>query len=144
MRNSAYVCFAVPPRDLPSPRHYDHAATTASATAWSCLPLPPLTPTAPTIWPFALMGMPPAKIITRVVVRYVDAEELVSRLAVAAKLQRRDIEGLRGEGLVDGDVDAAKPRPIHAHESREVGACIDDGNIHRLADFLRLHDPALQ
>jgi hypothetical protein len=75
-------------------------------------------------------------------VRYVDAEELVSRLAVAAKLQRRDIEGLRSEGLVDGDVDAAKPRPIHAHESRQVGACIDDGNIHRLADFLRLHDPA--
>src|ERR1700722_3797573 len=29
------------------------------------------------------------------VVRYVDAEELVSRLAVAAKLQRRDIKGLR-------------------------------------------------
>jgi hypothetical protein len=75
-------------------------------------------------------------------VRYVDAEELVSRRAVAAKLQRRDIEGLRSEGLVDGDVDAAKPRPIHAHESRQVGACIDDGNIHRLADFLRLHDPS--
>src|SRR5271163_3089970 len=75
------------------------------------------------------------------VVRYVDAEELVSRLAVAAKLQRRDIEGLRGEGLVDGDIDAAKPRPIHARKRCQVGACIDDGNIHRLADFLRLHDP---
>jgi hypothetical protein len=33
-----------------------------------------------------------------------------------------DIEGLRREGLVDGDVDAAKPRPVHAHESREIGA----------------------
>src|SRR6202030_3086283 len=61
-----------------------------------------------------------------VVVRYVDAEELVARLAVAAKLKRRDIEGLRREGLVDGDVDAAKPRPIHAHEGREIGAGIDD------------------
>ena len=78
------------------------------------------------------------------VVRYVDAEELVARLAVAAKLQRRDIECLRGEGLVDGDVDAAKPRPIHAHESREIGAGIDDRDIHRLADLLRLLDRRLQ
>src|SRR5450755_5152495 len=39
------------------------------------------------------------------VVRCVDAEELVAGLAVAAKLQRRDIEGSLGEGLVDGDVD---------------------------------------
>src|SRR5428012_19591 len=34
------------------------------------------------------------------VVRYVDAEELVPRLAVAAKLQRREIESLRRESLV--------------------------------------------
>jgi hypothetical protein len=43
--------------------------------------------------------------------------------------------------LVDGDVDAAKPRPIHARERREVGAGIDDRDIHRLADLLRLPDP---
>src|ERR1700722_2533819 len=53
-----------PPRDL-TKRDYDQAATTASATAWSCLPLPPLTPTTPAIWPFTLIGMPRAKIITR-------------------------------------------------------------------------------
>src|ERR1700730_11176037 len=51
------------------------------------------------------------------VVRCVDAEELVARLAVAAKLQRRDIEVLRSEGFVNGYADAAKPSPIHAHES---------------------------
>src|ERR1700742_5228128 len=50
------------------------------------------------------------------IVRYVDPEELVFRLAVAAKLQRRDVEGPRCEGLVDGDVDAAKPCAIHARE----------------------------
>jgi hypothetical protein len=50
-------------------------------------------------------------------------------------------EGLRGEGLVDGDVDAAKPRPIHPRERREVGAGINDRDIHRLADLLRLHNP---
>src|ERR1700682_3605696 len=44
---------------------YEQAATAASATAWSCSPLPPLTPTAPAIWPFTLIGRPPAKIITR-------------------------------------------------------------------------------
>src|SRR5260370_27365930 len=69
------------------------------------------------------------------VVRYVNAEELVARLPIAAKLQRRGIEGLRGEGFVDGDVDAAKPRPVHAPESHEIGAGIDDRDIHRLADL---------
>src|SRR5882757_10108024 len=123
---------------IPFILRYEQAAAAASATAWSCSPLPPLTPTAPTIWPFTLIGMPPAKVITPAVVRCVGAEELVARLAVAAKLERSDIERLRGEGLVDGDVDAAKPHPIHAHESHEIGAGIDDGDIHRLADLLRL------
>src|ERR1700755_2781671 len=40
------VCYSSR-RGFPSPRRYDDAATTASATAWSCSPLP-LTPTAPT------------------------------------------------------------------------------------------------
>src|ERR1700739_543273 len=70
-----------------------------------------------------------------------DAEELAPRLAVATKFQGRDIESLRGEGLVDGDVDAAKPRPIHTHKRRKVGASIDDRDVHRLTSFLRLHDP---
>src|SRR6201999_3329642 len=74
-------------------------------------------------------------------VRHVDAEELVFWLAVAAKLQRRDIKGLRREGLVDGDVDAAKPRPIHARKCREIGAGIDDRDIHGLTDLLRFRDP---
>jgi len=51
-----------------------------------------------------------------------------------------DIEGLRREGLVDGDVDAAKPRPVHAHASRETGAGIDDCDIHWPADLLCLCD----
>ena len=41
------------------------AATAASATAWSCAPIPPLTPTAPTTLPSCFNGIPPAKIITR-------------------------------------------------------------------------------
>ena len=41
-----------------------NAAAPASATAWSCSPDPPLTPTAPTTLPPFFSGMPPAKIIT--------------------------------------------------------------------------------
>lgn len=40
------------------------AAAAASATAWSCVPWPPLTPTAPTTWPSRVSGIPPAKIMT--------------------------------------------------------------------------------
>jgi hypothetical protein len=41
------------------------AAAAASATAWSCSPSPPLTPTAPTIRPSRCSGIPPAKIMMR-------------------------------------------------------------------------------
>ena len=41
------------------------AAAAASATAWSCSPVPPLTPTAPTTAPPRRSGTPPAKTITR-------------------------------------------------------------------------------
>jgi hypothetical protein len=48
-----------------------------------------------------------------VVVGYVDAEELVPRLAVAAELPGRDIEGLRGKGrtfATSGLASRAAPR----------------------------------
>ena len=48
--------FCTPPQNPRAP---------ASATAWSCLPMPPLTPTAPTTAPLRFSGTPPAKIITR-------------------------------------------------------------------------------
>jgi hypothetical protein len=73
-------------------------------------------------------------------IRYVDAEEPVARLAVAATLQRRDIESIRREGLVEGDFDAAEPCPVHARESRQIGAGIHDRYIRWLADLLRLGD----
>lgn len=41
------------------------AATAAAATALSCSPVPPLTPTAPTTWPLCRSGTPPAKIMMR-------------------------------------------------------------------------------
>lgn len=35
----------------------------ASAAVWSCSPVPPLTPTAPTTHPLRVSGIPPAKIM---------------------------------------------------------------------------------
>jgi hypothetical protein len=39
-----------------------------------------------------------------------DAEELITGLRVLRKILGADVEGARGEGLVDRDVDAAEPR----------------------------------
>ena len=48
-------------------RNRDHRTTAApaSATAWSCSPEPPLTPIAPTTFPFSFRGIPPANIMIR-------------------------------------------------------------------------------
>src|SRR5581483_2126764 len=46
-----------------APIRNQNAAAPASATAWSWSPDPPLTPTAPTTFPFFFSGTPPAKIM---------------------------------------------------------------------------------
>jgi putative membrane protein len=46
-------------------RGYLKAAAPASATVWSCLPDPPLTPRPPTTLPPRFKGIPPAKMMTR-------------------------------------------------------------------------------
>jgi hypothetical protein len=55
-----------------------------------------------------------------VMVRSMDAEELVARLAVLGEFLRRDVKGARGEGLVDGNIDRSNPRAIHANVRNEV------------------------
>src|SRR5690606_26493166 len=68
-------------------------------------------------------------------VRVLDAEELLGRLRVVAQILRRDVEGLRGPGLVDRDVDAADPSAVLADVRDEVAAGVDDGDVHGLADL---------
>lgn len=67
-----------------------------------------------------------------------DAEELLIRLRVLAEVLRRDVERLRGPGLVDRDVDAADPGAVLPDVGDEVAAGVDDGDVHRLADLIGL------
>jgi hypothetical protein len=61
-----------------------------------------------------------------------DTKELIPGLTVLAEFAK----SLGRERLVDRNVDAAKPRAVHASERFEVGAGIDNRDVHRLADFL--------
>ena len=49
-----------------------------------------------------------------------------------------DVEGPRGVGLLDRDVDRAEPGLVHADVGDEVAAGVGDRDVHRLADFGRL------
>jgi hypothetical protein len=42
----------------------------------------------------------------------------------------RNVEDFGSEGLVDRDVDAAEPGAVHAGESLQTGAGVDDRDIH--------------
>src|SRR5271155_2548462 len=80
-------------------------------------------------------------------VRGMDAEELTARLRIFRKILRTDIESSRCECLLDGNIDAAEPRFVHAHVSNEMAAGICDRDIHGLTQFLCLplrrgNDPA--
>ena len=46
-----------------------------------------------------------------------------------------DVEGPRGVGLLDRDVDRAEPGLVHADVGDEVAAGVGDGDVHRLADL---------
>jgi hypothetical protein len=46
-----------------------------------------------------------------------------------------NIEGTRGKGLFDGNIDAADPGPVHAHVSHQISSGIDYRNVHGLAYF---------
>src|SRR5690606_24883508 len=53
----------------------------------------------------------------------VDAEELRTGLCVAGQFTGRDVEGTGGEGLVDGDVHATDPGPVHPRVRDQIAAC---------------------
>lgn len=70
-------------------------------------------------------------------VRLLDAEELASGLGEVGEAGGGDVEGARGPGFVDGDVDGAEPGVFHALEGEEVAAGADDGEAHGLVEVLR-------
>src|SRR5271165_6006490 len=69
------------------------------------------------------------------VVRGVDTEELAAGLRVRREVFGGDIEGARGVGLLDRDVDRTDPRAVHAHVGDEIAARVSDGDVHGLADL---------
>jgi len=71
------------------------------------------------------------------VVRCVDAKELLARLSIIAELRGFCIERARRERLVDRDIDAADPGAVHSDMAHLISAGVDDGDVHRLADFAR-------
>src|SRR3712207_2178327 len=68
----------------------------------------------------------------------VDAVELPTGLGRFGQVLGGDVEGAGSEGFVDGDLDGADPRPIHAHVRNEVPSSVDDCYVHGLADLLGL------
>ena len=48
------------------------------------------------------------------------------------------VEETRGAGLFDGDIDRTEPCPVHACKRFQVGAGVDDGDVHLDADLTRL------
>jgi hypothetical protein len=84
-----------------------------------------------------LQGDPTGEDHDAPVVRCVDAKELLARLAVFGELRGFDIEGARRERLVDRDIDAADPGAVHSDMAHQISTRVDDGDVHRLADFAR-------
>src|SRR5262249_19750724 len=71
-------------------------------------------------------------------VRDMNTEELIARLAEPGKILGRNVECPGSPSLIDRYIDAADPGLIHADVRHQVAAAIHDSDIHRLADFLRL------
>jgi hypothetical protein len=63
-----------------------------------------------------------------------NAVELTAGLRGRSQIPRGDIEGTRGEGLVDGNIDAAEPSSVHADVRNQIPSAIGDGDVHRLTD----------
>src|SRR5207253_2679074 len=72
------------------------------------------------------------------VVRGMDPEELATGLRDLGQIFRGDVEGPRGKGLFDGNINAAHPGVVHAHVSDQIAAGIRHGDVHRTFDLLRL------
>jgi hypothetical protein len=96
------------------------ALAPAAATASSWLPLPPLTLIAPTTAPARFKGDSAGENHDAAVIRCVDAEELLSWLAVLGRFRRREIEGARRERLVHRDIDTVDPRIVHSNVDHQI------------------------
>src|SRR6478609_3946259 len=71
-------------------------------------------------------------------VGYFDVVEGATGLGQNTQLTGVHVEQARGLGLLDGDVDAAKPRAVHPAKGLEVSSGVDHGNVHQRSELLGL------
>src|SRR3984957_10044085 len=67
-------------------------------------------------------------------VRGVDTKEVAARLREGRQIPGGNIEGTRGECLLDRNVDAAEPRAVHAYVSDEIASAVRNSDVHGLAN----------
>jgi hypothetical protein len=65
-------------------------------------------------------------------------EELTAGLGMRSKVFGRDVESPGSKRLVDRNVDASKPSPIHAYMGHQISALVGNRYVHRLANLHRL------
>src|SRR2546430_2664249 len=67
-----------------------------------------------------------------------NAEKLVSGLAVLPKILRGDIKSPRRPSFVDRNIHASNPGVVHPHVRHQIAAGVHYRDVHRLADLLGL------
>src|SRR6516165_5162976 len=77
----------------------------------------------------------------------VNAKELVTRLAVRGQILSGNIEGPRGVGLLNRNIDAPDPCTVHPYVSHQIPSLVSHRYVHRLSDLGRFllgnrNDPA--
>src|SRR4026208_1741006 len=72
------------------------------------------------------------------IVGRMNPKKLPSRLAMRCQVLGSDIEGAGGKSLLNRNVYAAQPGPIHTHVSHQIPPSVRHGYVHRLTNFQRL------
>src|SRR5215471_1454657 len=72
----------------------------------------------------------------------VNSEKLVAALRILTEVFGGDIKSARGKCLVHRNVDAADPCAFHAFKCDEIGARVNNGDVHWYANLLCLFLPS--
>jgi len=67
-----------------------------------------------------------------------NTKELAATLRMRRQILRGNVKSPRSVSLLDRNIDAADPRPIHAHMRDQVSSRIGHSNIHWLPNLRRL------
>src|SRR4026208_2583707 len=68
------------------------------------------------------------------IVGRMNPKKLPSRLAMGCQVLGCDIEGPRGKSLLNGNVDAAQPSPVHTNVSDQIPPSVRHRYVHGLTN----------